>query len=68
MLEKAKAVTREDFVEMLMRKQEQGNDAILTTMKGDFYGRVVSAGFDKVTINMNGEIKTIKIDDILDIK
>lgn len=68
MLEKGQAITKEDYVELLMSKQERGNDTILVTMKGDFYGRVISVGIDKVSINMNGSVKTIDLDDILDIK
>ena len=68
MLEKGQAITKEDYVELLMSKQERGNDTILVTMKGDFYGRVISVGIDKVSINMNGSVETIDLDDILDIK
>ena len=68
MLEKGKGISRDEFVEILMQKKDRGNECILNTMKGTYYGRIISVGFDKVSINQEGKVYTVEIDDILEVQ
>jgi len=67
MLDKGFGESKEKFVEKLMSKKDKGNECIINHMKGENYGKIVSVGFDKVTINQEGELITIDIDDILEV-
>jgi len=68
MLEKGTGASKQEFVDSLMRKKDSNNECILRTMSGDYYGRIVSVGFDKVTIVQDGENKTIDVDYILEVE
>jgi len=68
MLEKGKGINLDEFIEILMNKRDRNNECIIRTMKGDYYGRIISVGFDSVSINQEGKIKNIKIDEILEVE
>jgi len=68
MLEKGTGINKNEFVELLMQKKDRGSDCILRTMKGNFYGRIISVGFDRVSINQEGKVQTVEIDDILEVE
>ena len=68
MLEKGTGITKEQFVDMLMYKKDSKNECIIKTTTGDYYGKIIAVGFDKVTINQDGETKNIDIDYILEVQ
>jgi len=68
MLEKGIGIDKDEFVEILMQKKDKGSDCILRTMKGNCYGRIISVGFDRVSINQEGKVQTVEIDDILEVE
>jgi len=68
MLDKSKATSKDEFIDMLMRKRDSGNESIITTMDGQYYGKIISVGLDKVTINQEGKNITIDIDYILEVE
>jgi hypothetical protein len=68
MLEKGNATNKDQFIDMLMNKKDQGNECIIKTMKGDFYGRIISVGLDKVNISQDGKNISIDVDYILEVE
>ena len=68
MLNKNTDYSKDKIIGELMDKHDKKNDTILTTMKGDFYGKVVAVGISKVVVKQNGVNHEIDIDDILDIQ
>jgi len=68
MLDKSNSTDKNEFINFLMTKMDSGNEAIIRTTKGDIYGRIVSVGLDKVTIEQEGKLKEISPDYILEVE
>ena len=68
MLDKSNATSKQQFVDLLMQKRDSKNECIITTTKGTFYGKIISVGFDKVTINQDGKQIVIDTDYILEVE
>jgi len=68
MLDKNTALSNDFYIDYLIKKQEQKNDAIITTMSGDYYGKIVAVNNEIVIVKQEG--KNIKIDasSILDVQ
>jgi Tfp pilus assembly protein PilP len=68
MLNKGFGESREKFIEKLMEKKDKGSECIVNHMGGENYGRIVSVGFDKIVLDQEGELISINIDDILEVR
>ena len=67
MLNKNTTLDANYFVGVLMDKKDKGNETIITTMNGDFYGKVITVSTQKVILKQEGKQVSVNISDILDV-
>ena len=63
----SEATSRDFYLEMARRKMDHGSDVIVNVMSGhSIYGRILSVGFTNFMVKTKEGVKSIAIDDILD--
>jgi len=68
MLDKNTALSNDFYIDYLIKKQEQKNDAIITTTNGDYYGKIVAVNNEVVIVKQEGKNITIDASSILDVQ